>query len=181
MMRRLRDQTTLPERDSWWWQGVIHMTTDQPSTPGPGISRRRMLKRIGAGAAIVWTVPVVTSLHTPAFAASESPCDAGCSSFRCNYNLCITGFNLSPGCSTGSCTGELGCFDALDVSGQCRNFQNVLCSCMTPCTDNSQCPECSFCLCADNGCGFSACVYCCGLNCHDSSRSRRGDRTAASR
>ena len=37
-----------------------------------GISRRRMLKRIGAGAAIAWTAPVLTSIRTPAFAQSPT-------------------------------------------------------------------------------------------------------------
>jgi hypothetical protein len=39
------------------------------------ISRRSALKRIGAGAAIAWSVPVLTSLNTPAYAqASAAPC-----------------------------------------------------------------------------------------------------------
>jgi hypothetical protein len=33
-----------------------------------GISRRKMLKRIGAGAAVAWTAPILTSVQTPAFA-----------------------------------------------------------------------------------------------------------------
>ena len=32
-----------------------------------GISRRRMLKRIGTGVAVAWTVPVITSIETPRF------------------------------------------------------------------------------------------------------------------
>jgi hypothetical protein len=35
----------------------------------PGsVSRRAMLKRIGAGAAVAWSAPVITSIRTPAFA-----------------------------------------------------------------------------------------------------------------
>src|SRR3989442_11126329 len=34
------------------------------------ISRRRMLRRIGAGAVVAWTTPVLTSIRTPAFAAT---------------------------------------------------------------------------------------------------------------
>ena len=37
------------------------------------ISRRVMLKRIGAGAAVAWTVPVLTTIRTPAFAGSPTP------------------------------------------------------------------------------------------------------------
>jgi hypothetical protein len=45
-----------------------------------GISRRRMLRRIGAGAAVAWSAPVLTSIRAPAFAATPPPpppeCDA---------------------------------------------------------------------------------------------------------
>ena len=37
------------------------------------ISRRKMLKRLGAGAAVAWSAPVLTSLRTPAF-AQYGPC-----------------------------------------------------------------------------------------------------------
>jgi len=37
------------------------------------ISRRRMIKRIGAGAAVAWTAPVLMSVRVPAFAQSP-PC-----------------------------------------------------------------------------------------------------------
>jgi hypothetical protein len=42
-----------------------------------GISRRRLLKRMGAGVAVAWTAPVVTSLASPAFAQTPS-CDPFC-------------------------------------------------------------------------------------------------------
>jgi hypothetical protein len=35
-----------------------------------GISRRRMIKRIGAGAAVAWTSPILMSVKVPAFAQS---------------------------------------------------------------------------------------------------------------
>src|SRR2546425_252827 len=34
------------------------------------VSRRTMLKRIGAAGAVAWVAPVISSLNTPAFAAS---------------------------------------------------------------------------------------------------------------
>jgi hypothetical protein len=37
------------------------------------ISRRKMLKRIGAGTAIAWSAPVLSSLRTPAFARHIYP------------------------------------------------------------------------------------------------------------
>ncbi len=50
------------------------MEPDRPEIEG--ISRRRMLKRIGAGAAIAWSAPVLTSFRAPAFAVS--PVCQGC-------------------------------------------------------------------------------------------------------
>ena len=41
-----------------------------PDQVGHQISRRRMLKRIGAGAAVAWTAPVLTSIRTSAFGQS---------------------------------------------------------------------------------------------------------------
>jgi hypothetical protein len=59
-----------------------------------GISRRRMLKRIGAGAAVAWSAPILTSIKTPAFAQSGPPpppppcegCSACPSQQACNDN-----------------------------------------------------------------------------------------------
>jgi hypothetical protein len=45
---------------------------------GSGLSRRTMLKRIGAGTAIAWSAPVLSSLRTPAFAGYPPPPDGGC-------------------------------------------------------------------------------------------------------
>jgi extensin-like protein len=44
----------------------------EPNESRDGISRRKMLKRIGAGAAVVWTAPILTSVRVPAYAASPS-------------------------------------------------------------------------------------------------------------
>jgi hypothetical protein len=46
------------------------------------ISRRRMLKRIGAGAAVAWSAPILTSIRTPAF-AQYGGCSPGSSCFAC--------------------------------------------------------------------------------------------------
>jgi hypothetical protein len=45
--------------------------------PDDGTSRRRVLKRIGAGAAVAWTAPILTSIRSPAFAQSPTcgPCE----------------------------------------------------------------------------------------------------------
>lgn len=60
------------------------------------ISRRKMLKRMGAGAAIAWSVPIVSSLNTPAFAqTSGGQCGGG---------------NCLEGCTGGLLCGSIGCF-----------------------------------------------------------------------
>ena len=53
---------------------------DPESGADEGISRRRMLRRIGVATAVAWTTPVVTSLRTPAFAQTISA--GGCSCFE---------------------------------------------------------------------------------------------------
>src|SRR5438046_3101463 len=96
--------------------------------PKEGISRRKMLKRIGAGAAIAWTAPVLTSIRTPAFAAGSPGCPDSCAGG--DFGPCSP---PSSGCSSGSCEGGLGCFAQHDVEGNCHCFQNVFCNCVTGC------------------------------------------------
>ena len=43
------------------------MNPEEPQGAG-GISRRRMLKRVGAGVAVAWTAPILTSVRVPAYA-----------------------------------------------------------------------------------------------------------------
>jgi hypothetical protein len=43
------------------------MTPEEPQGAG-GISRRRMLRRMGTGVAIAWTAPILTSVRVPAYA-----------------------------------------------------------------------------------------------------------------
>ena len=54
-----------------------------------GISRRKALKRIGAGAAIAWSAPILTSIKTPAFAQTAppglAPCDPGQTCAACPF------------------------------------------------------------------------------------------------
>jgi len=80
------------------------MIQDEPviESPEAGISRRRMLKRIGAGAAVAWTAPILTSIRTPAFAQSPS-CD--CPPFNCEsgQQLCENGCFCSPHHGGGPC------------------------------------------------------------------------------
>lgn len=47
------------------------MTSDEQDTGG--ITRRKALKRLGAGAVVAWAAPVVTSFRAPAYAGSSIP------------------------------------------------------------------------------------------------------------
>jgi hypothetical protein len=135
-----------------------------------GISRRRMIKRIGAGAAIAWSAPILTSIRTPAFAQNyDGICpDTGCPGE--NFQPCSSGDN---GCETGACTGGLGCFKVDDTEGACHCAQNIFCSCVVACSSSSDCGTDQFCV-ANTGCGSGGvCVNCCGTGCRDASgRSR---------
>ena len=135
-----------------------------------GISRRRMLKRIGAGAAVAWSAPILTSIKTPAFAQSGGPpsdCpDTGCPGE--NFQPCGDG-----GCSEGACTGGLGCFKGDDTEGGCNCYQNVFCSCVSACSSSSDCAPGQHCM-LNTGCGSGGvCIDCCGKNCRSASGGKK--------
>ena len=149
------------------------MTPDEPVNEfaAEGISRRKLLKRIGVGAAIAWTAPIITSLHTPAGAASGG-CP-NCPSTGCpgsDFQPCDGG-----GCLSGSCYGGLGCFTFQDMEGNCICVQNEFCSCAAACVSSADSGPCQQCL-GNTGCGSGGiCADCCGTNCHKpGSRSRSG-------
>src|SRR2546426_3733921 len=65
------------------------------------ISRRRMLKRIGAGAAVAWSAPILTSIRTPAFATSGT---CSCPPYDCeNPQRCENGCPCAPHHGGGPC------------------------------------------------------------------------------
>jgi hypothetical protein len=99
-------------------------------SPADGISRRKVLKRIGAGMAIAWTAPVLTSLKTPAF-AQESPCDPGAEcnlGMPCNIPIPCKGGNLA--CN---------CWVKNDASA-CFCGGLILCVDLQPCGPGGTCP-----------------------------------------
>jgi Cu/Zn superoxide dismutase len=49
------------------------MNPEEPQGAG-GISRRRMLRRMGAGVAVAWTAPILTSVRVPAYAQTSPGC-----------------------------------------------------------------------------------------------------------
>jgi hypothetical protein len=129
-----------------------------------GISRRRMLKRIGAGAAVAWSAPILTSIKTPAFAATAPPppCTgcAGCGPLApCNNNNTCQCWQQStdqgPGCV---------CTDLVDFCGE-----TPLCP-----TGQSECPP-EFPTCVETCCG-RICTAPCGANVR-SKKMRSGAKT----
>lgn len=119
-----------------------------------GISRRRMLKRIGAGAAVAWSAPVLTSMSTPAFAQyQDSPCDPG---NQCDLN---TPCNFAIDCESSG--GTCNCWVLADRSA-------CWCGPISPCTDYVPC---------DNGqCapGFVCVENCCGQLCYPECPAQQG-------
>lgn len=124
-------------------------------TPLKEISRRRMLKRIGAGAAIAWSAPVLTSLRVPAFAQATS---GPCSGVPCQ------GF---PECShDGTDSKTPTCHCHFTAEGDCVCFNNAFCKDMQTCNSSADCANLGpgwRCLDNDNGCHASICSPPCGF------------------
>jgi hypothetical protein len=99
------------------------MTPEEPpieSSPA-GISRRRVLKRIGTGAAIAWSAPILTSIRTPSFAQSAG---CSCGPFDCSNPtppLCDNGCLCSNHHGGGACV----CWTSGFCSGIGQNLCNV--------------------------------------------------------
>jgi hypothetical protein len=134
--------------------------------PESRISRRRMLKRLGAGAAIAWSAPVLSSLRTPAFAQGyPRACE------DCETNPC--GFDPVAECGTSPTGGT--CVCGLLVTGGCECFQPIclptpeLCDLTDP-----TCPVGFACI-NVACCGFTFCAPLCGtiLPARTTSRARR--------
>jgi hypothetical protein len=88
------------------------------------VSRRRMLKRIGAGAAVAWTAPVLTSLRAPAFAQASPVCD---------WSVCVglcAATNIEGKCSDGGVPGQE-CMDK--CSDLCGGHPPHVCECAAAC------------------------------------------------
>jgi hypothetical protein len=109
------------------------------------ISRRKMLKRIGAGAAVAWTAPVLTSMRTPAFAQSPG-CD--CPPADCNdFATCDNGCFCAPHHGGGPCICWLDGFCSGIGQNLCANDQDCvdqfgpgwMCGDINPDTCNSIC------------------------------------------
>lgn len=115
--------------------------------PGPGgLSRRSALKRIGVGAAVVWSAPALLSTGN-AFGAptSDNPlCSPGnCTDYTCGgYTQCGT-------------EGLFGiCVCDITVEGNCFCWANFYCSTVSACNGTADCPA-----------GYACVTTCCGQTC----------------
>jgi hypothetical protein len=112
------------------------------------ISRRRMLKRVGAGAAIAWSAPILSSLRTPAFAQAYP-------------DRCPT----CEACGAQTVCGE-GCTCIPAAGGGCFCHDIVFCNNpgITTCTTDADCEPSQA---QGRGPGWRCASSCCGTNlCH---------------
>ena len=118
-----------------------------------GISRRRMLKRIGAGAAVAWSAPVLTSLRTPAFAQASQVCGPGCPECQfgaqCLNTCACVGVPVDCLCAdTGICSSpDPICETDADCEAMCGGRPGSRCA---PCVFDPSCVKTS-CWCACGG------------------------------
>jgi hypothetical protein len=115
---------------------------------GKGVSRRSALKRLGAGAAVAWTAPVLMSIRTPAFAQTAA-CASGCP--ECQFG--------APCLNCGACVGiptDCICAD----TGICTSPDPI---CSTDADCESWCPggRCAPCI-FDPACVKTSCWCPCG-------------------
>ncbi|MGH2787936.1 MAG: hypothetical protein ACRDJV_08500 [Actinomycetota bacterium] len=88
-------------------------------TPESSIPRRKLLKRIGAGAAIVWSAPVLTSLTAPALAQNYGGLCRTCGCLGDPSNLeCGSNPLLDCNCIL-SVVATCECVDLLNDGGAC--------------------------------------------------------------
>jgi hypothetical protein len=112
-------------------RGGVSINPEEPRIDAfdHGISRRRMLKRIGAGAAIAWSVPVLSSVRTPAFAQSPG--------FPCH--TCDPNQPCGPRDPCGP-SGLCACLALVNGPCQCGDFPSDFCADYPPCDSDADCP-----------------------------------------
>ena len=112
-----------------------------------GISRRRMLKRIGAAGAVAWATPVISSLTTPAFAQTVSP--GACPAWNCGDPITQCGGKACPE-GLGICI----CDDDVDGNPFCWNDFDCNDVGAVACETNADCAN-----------GWRCTSSCCGQTC----------------
>jgi hypothetical protein len=125
-----------------------------PKEPHESVSRRTMLKRIGAAGAIAWATPVISSLNTPASATSFVTCGHTCVHCDSNSDLCGQAGPL----------GRCFCTPRAD-GGDCFCGEEISCASTHACGATAGCDDLGpGWICADVcGCGGgSFCIPTCG-------------------
>lgn len=113
-------------------------------------SRRDVIKKAVVVGGVVWTMPVIDSIMTPAYAGSVPSCEG------CSTNVC--GINPANVCGSNPDTGS--CLCAETVTGACACFQPV-CGVGATCSAASpNCPSGYACVVSDC-CGVSFCAALC--------------------
>jgi hypothetical protein len=112
-----------------------------------GLSRRKALKRIGAGAAIAWSAPILTSLKTPAFAQYECAPPANCVHCAPGGTVCGRACFCSPHVGNGCFCGQVvGCGNthACNADADCSDLGPTwLCTTVCGCGGGNFCiPQC---------------------------------------
>jgi hypothetical protein len=103
------------------------------------ISRRKMLKGIGAGATVAWAAPVLTSIGTPAFAQTPI-CAGGCADI-----LCFSEEEFV-------CGGEGTCICTRTTEDECFCGEGTCpCDSYPPCSSSADCLP-------DERCGLLCCT-----------------------
>ena len=128
------------------------MDIETPSESG-GLSRRVVVKRIGAGAALTWSAPALLTMQSRAYAGSAVP------------NTCQPGQDSCTGADF-TCNGLARCFCTNTKEGSqiCGCLDRGQCSGYQLCTASSQCPPGEFCTTGDHCCG-GICVPLCSATC----------------
>jgi hypothetical protein len=123
------------------------------------ITRRRLIKRLGAGTAVAWLTPVISSLGSRAEAGQCCQCSGSTCDWVCGGTLCQCGVGCGP-LGAGYCSH--------DVDGNCFCWEDTFCSEVSDCTQNADCPPGYACV-PDTCCELPKCLPGCGIG----PRSRR--------
>jgi hypothetical protein len=102
-----------------------------------GISRRKMLKRIGAGAAVAWSAPILTSMRAPAFAQQPNGCEGASA---CDPDSPCDPSTPCAALDTCGPSETCACFVRTDVSECCCGaFPSNFCADYPPCASDADC------------------------------------------
>jgi hypothetical protein len=120
-----------------------------------GVSRKKLLKRAGAGAAVLWAVPALTSVAHASHGGRHT-CGKG---FQCGGDQCSGQTACRPPDNVGG--RGIGCFCAQTQGGRCHCYDNDFCVNRQACTRNADCPSGQRCL--NTCCGVPLCWDDCGV------------------